>query len=106
MNITFVGGGNMARALLGGLIARGHGSEALAVVEIDPETRATVAARFGVATFAAIEPAAVGRADVIVIATANFSRQRFRETGARAAEYTGIGRRRNSRVVRAGRGRQ
>ncbi len=61
MNITIIGGGNMARALLGGLIARGHGSDALAVVEIDAEARATVAARFGVATFAAIEPAAVGR---------------------------------------------
>ena len=35
MNITIIGGGNIARALLGGLIARGHGSDALAVVEID-----------------------------------------------------------------------
>jgi pyrroline-5-carboxylate reductase len=68
MNITIIGGGNMARALLGGLIARGHGSEALAVVEIDAEARATVAARFGVATFATLEAAAVSRADVIVIA--------------------------------------
>jgi pyrroline-5-carboxylate reductase len=68
MNITIIGGGNMARALLGGLIARGYASDALAVVEIDAEARATVAARFGVATFAAIEPAAVGGADVIVIA--------------------------------------
>src|SRR5438105_4932763 len=68
MNITIVGGGNMARALLGGLIARGHGSHALTVVEIDPEARATVSARFGVATFAALEPPAVVDADVIVIA--------------------------------------
>ena len=68
MNITIIGGGNIARALLGGLIARGHGSDALAVVEIDAEARATVAARFGVATFSAIEPAAVVNADVIVIA--------------------------------------
>src|SRR5439155_12117444 len=68
MNITIIGGGNMARALLGGLIARGYASDALAVVEIDAEARATVAARFGVATFAAIEPAAIGSADVIVIA--------------------------------------
>ena len=30
MNITIIGGGNMARALLGGLIARGHGSDAVA----------------------------------------------------------------------------
>jgi pyrroline-5-carboxylate reductase len=68
MNITIIGGGNMARALVGGLIARGHGSDALAVVEVDADARATVAARFGVATFAAIEAAAVGTAEVIVIA--------------------------------------
>ena len=68
MNITIIGGGNMARALLGGLVARGHGSHALTVVEIDPEARATVSARFGVATFAALEEPAVVNADVIVIA--------------------------------------
>jgi len=68
MNITIIGGGNMARALLGGLIARGYGSDALAVVEIDAEARGTVAARFGVATFPAIEAAAVASAEVIVIA--------------------------------------
>src|SRR4249920_1514138 len=58
----------MARALIGGLIARGHASNALSVVEINPDTRATVAARFGVATFAAIEAAAIIHADLIVIA--------------------------------------
>ncbi len=42
----------MARALIGGLVARGQASKALSVVEISPEARATVAARFGVATFA------------------------------------------------------
>ena len=68
MNITIIGGGNMARALLGGLIARGHASEGLAVVEIDAEARATVSARFGVATFPAVEPAAVASAEIIVIA--------------------------------------
>jgi pyrroline-5-carboxylate reductase len=68
MNITFIGGGNMARALIGGLIARGVASNALAVVEVDAEARATVAARFGVATFPQVEPAVVANADVIVIA--------------------------------------
>jgi pyrroline-5-carboxylate reductase len=68
VNVTFIGGGNMARALLGGLIARGHASAAFAVVDVDAEARTTVAARFGVATFATIEPAAVSQADVIVIA--------------------------------------
>src|SRR5205807_9829756 len=41
---------------------------ALAVVAVDAEARATVAARFGVATFPAIEAPAVGSAEVIVIA--------------------------------------
>jgi len=68
MNITFIGGGNMARALVGGLVARGVASKALAVVEIDAEARATVAARFGIATFVQVAPAAVVDADVIVIA--------------------------------------
>ncbi|HTS21958.1 MAG TPA: pyrroline-5-carboxylate reductase [Casimicrobiaceae bacterium] len=68
MNISIVGGGNMARALLGGLIARGHAPESLKVVEVDPEARATVTARFGVASFATIEEPAVAQADVIVIA--------------------------------------
>jgi pyrroline-5-carboxylate reductase len=68
MNITFIGGGNMARALIGGLIARGGASNAFAVVDVEPEARATVAARFGIATFVQIEPAAVINAEVIVIA--------------------------------------
>src|SRR5258708_20614844 len=58
----------MARALLGGLIARGQGSETLWVIEIDPEGGATVSARFGTGTFGAVEPAAVVAADVLVIA--------------------------------------
>jgi pyrroline-5-carboxylate reductase len=68
VNVTFIGGGNMARALLGGMIARGHASGAFAVIDPDPEARATISARFGVATFPVIEPAAVSGADVIVIA--------------------------------------
>jgi len=68
MNITFIGGGNMARALIGGLVARGGASNAFAVVEPDADARATIAARFGVATFVQVEPAAVVNADVIVIA--------------------------------------
>jgi pyrroline-5-carboxylate reductase len=68
MNITFIGGGNMARALIGGMIARGVASNAFGVVEIDADARSAVAARFGVATFPQVEPAAVANADVIVLA--------------------------------------
>jgi pyrroline-5-carboxylate reductase len=68
MNIRFIGGGNMARALVGGLITRGHASATLSVVEIDAESRKLLATRFGIATFAAAEPAAVANADVVVLA--------------------------------------
>jgi len=68
MNISLIGGGNMARALVGGLIARGQQPDTLAVVEIDAEARATVSARFRVATFAEIEAPAVSNADIVVIA--------------------------------------
>jgi pyrroline-5-carboxylate reductase len=68
LNITFIGGGNMARALIGGLVARGSASNAFAVVDPSPDARATISARFGVATFAAIEPPAVAHAEIIVLA--------------------------------------
>ena len=68
MNITFIGGGNMARALIGGLVARGSASNAFAVVDPSPDARSTISARFGVATFAAIEPPAVAQAEIIVLA--------------------------------------
>lgn len=58
----------MARALIGGLVARGDASNAFAVVETNADARSTIAARFGVATFPAVEVAAVVNADVIVIA--------------------------------------
>ncbi len=49
MKITFIGGGNMAVALLGGLIAKGHAPAGMRVVEIQAGARARLAARFGVA---------------------------------------------------------
>ena len=40
MNICFIGGGNMASALIGGLLGKGFFSEQLCVVEIDPDSLA------------------------------------------------------------------
>jgi len=67
MNVTFIGGGNMATALIGGLIARGHPASAIKVVEILHEARARVAEQFGVACFASAgEAAPLG--DLVVFA--------------------------------------
>ena len=52
MNITFIGGGNMAGALIGGLLAKATcKKEDLHVVEINPEAGAKLAAKFGVKCF-------------------------------------------------------
>jgi pyrroline-5-carboxylate reductase len=39
MNITFMGGGNMARAIIGGLLARDYAPDDIGVVELNPEAR-------------------------------------------------------------------
>ncbi|MEJ2590640.1 MAG: pyrroline-5-carboxylate reductase [Candidatus Thiodiazotropha sp.] len=48
--ITFIGGGNMATSLIGGLIADGYDSRQITVSDPDPEKLAQLAARFGVRT--------------------------------------------------------
>lgn len=52
MNITFIGGGNIASAIIGGLVRQSFDARLVRVVEIDPGLRAQLAQRFGVAAFA------------------------------------------------------
>ena len=67
MDITFIGGGNMATALIGGLVAKGFAPGALKVVEVAAEARARLAQAFGVACFE--QPAAAAPlGDVVVLA--------------------------------------
>lgn len=49
--IAFVGGGNMARSLIGGLVARGHDPAAIRVAEPVAALRDALARDFGVAVF-------------------------------------------------------
>ncbi len=58
--IAFIGGGNMARSLIGGLVARGRAPGALRVAEPVEALRTALAADFGVATFDAATGAAAG----------------------------------------------
>jgi pyrroline-5-carboxylate reductase len=68
MKILFIGGGNMASAMIGGMLARGEAASAIGVVELNPEARASLASRFGVAVFAeAAEPAREAEAIVIAV---------------------------------------
>ncbi|NLF54550.1 MAG: pyrroline-5-carboxylate reductase [Thauera phenolivorans] len=48
MKISFLGGGNMAAALVGGMLERGFERAGLQIVEIGAEARARLADRFGV----------------------------------------------------------
>ena len=48
VRISFLGGGNMASALIGGLVERGADASAIQVVDLLPENCARLAARFGV----------------------------------------------------------
>ncbi len=47
-NVGFIGGGNMARSLIGGLIADGFRRDRIAVAEPDQRRRAALAAEFGI----------------------------------------------------------
>src|SRR5512139_59520 len=48
--VSFIGGGNMAAAIIGGLIASGSQPTDIEVVEINADARAQLSARFGVVT--------------------------------------------------------
>lgn len=49
--IAFIGGGNMARSLIGGLLARGAAAASLRVAEPNASAREALTREFGVATF-------------------------------------------------------
>ncbi len=68
MNICFIGGGNMANAMIGGVLLNGTCRPAeIRVVEPLDEARQRVAAQ-GVAAFAALDANAVAGADIAVLA--------------------------------------
>lgn len=50
MNICFIGGGNMATALIGGLLGQGFSAQQISVVEINAENRARLQRDFAVRT--------------------------------------------------------
>jgi pyrroline-5-carboxylate reductase len=67
MNITFIGGGNMASAMIGGLARKDWRRSAIEVVEIDPAARRRISRALKVKTHAALDGRAV-RTGCIVLA--------------------------------------
>ena len=67
MKITFIGGGNMAGALIGGLIQRGFNPSEIHVVEINADARAMLTREYALKTFSGISDEAV-QTDLILLA--------------------------------------
>ena len=66
MKISFIGGGNMARALISGMLRQGFDAAAISVVDPDADKLASLQQDFGVTTTAQLP--SVSAADVIVLA--------------------------------------
>lgn len=67
MKITFLGGGNMAAALIGGMLDRGFEANEIQVVELDADNRQRLHSRFGVRVAAEADAQALA-CDVFVLA--------------------------------------
>ncbi len=65
--IAFIGAGNMAQSLVGGLIAQGYAPAALSAADPEPGQCARIAARYGIAV-SADNAAVVPTAQVVVLA--------------------------------------
>jgi pyrroline-5-carboxylate reductase len=66
-NLTFIGGGNMASSLIGGLIADGYDSRQITVSDPDTEQLARLAARFDIHTETDNDKA-IEQAKIVVLA--------------------------------------
>ncbi len=67
MNITFIGGGNMAKALIGGLIKRGYSPSKMHVVEVSKQHCAELHNEFGVRATTELA-AAVTHGEAVILA--------------------------------------
>ena len=67
MNICFIGGGNMATALIGGLLGKGFSATEISVIEINADNRARLQRDFAVRAFENIAEGIAG-SEIIVFA--------------------------------------
>lgn len=85
MKIAFIGGGNMARAIIGGLVDKGTAPTDIVVVEIDGAARLKLMADFGVTTVAAPD-AQLATATAVILAV---KPQQMREVATKVGGLAG-----------------
>ncbi len=83
MKITFLGGGNMASALIGGLLNNGFPANEMAVIEIGAENRSRLERTYGVRCYAEPDVAAL-YCDALLLAV---KPQQMREACASLKKY-------------------
>ena len=87
MTVAFVGGGNMATALVGGMVAHGRAPSGFSIVEPSAEQRAKLAARFpGAALHERTTRESIDGAVLVVLAV---KPQQMREACAAIAPFVG-----------------
>ncbi|WP_310567591.1 pyrroline-5-carboxylate reductase [Hydrogenophaga sp.] len=82
--ITFIGGGNMASAIIGGLVRQGHAASHLQVVEPWDEQRAKLAQQFPGMTIVSAASADLQPSDLVVWAV---KPQTFKDAAAAASPF-------------------
>ena len=85
MKIAFIGGGNMAGALVAGLLRAGHAPDEMTVVEVDATRCAYLRQEFGIAAITAPDDS-LRAADAVVLAV---KPQQMHEACAAAQPYLG-----------------
>jgi pyrroline-5-carboxylate reductase len=83
--LAFIGGGNMAAAIIGGLVREGRAGDSILVVDPGEAQRATLQADFGVRAFAQADAALAGASMVVWAVKPQF----FKAAAAPCAAHVG-----------------